>query len=75
MSTNNTSVAVKLKSAKFRTDNKSSDDWQKMVDEINIMETLDFPCMRMSIAVNDSVGMIENMKGNEMVEIVLEDSI
>jgi hypothetical protein len=75
MSTNNTSVAVKLKSAKFKIDGKSSDDWQKMVDEINIIETLDFPCMRMTIAVNDSVGMIDLMKGNEMVEIVLEDSI
>lgn len=75
MSSNNTSVAVKLKSAKFKIDGKSSDDWQKMVDEINITETLDFPCIRMTIAVNDSVGMIDLMKGNEMVEIILEDSI
>lgn len=69
------SVQTKLRSAKFKTDSGTSDDFQTLVTEINIIESLDFPCMRMSLAINDSTGMINLMRGNEMIEIVLEDAI
>lgn len=69
------SVQTKIRSAKFKTENATSDDFQTMITELNIIETLDFPCMRMTIAINDSTGMINLMRGNEMVEIVLEDAI
>lgn len=69
------SVQVQLKSARFVVGSKESDDFQTMVTEINLIETLDFPCMRMTMAIDDSIGMINLMKGNEMVKIQLEDAI
>lgn len=72
---NKSSVQVQLKSARFVVGSKKSDDFQTMVTELNLIETLDFPCMRMTMAINDSIGMINLMKGNEMVEIVIEDAI
>ena len=72
MSNSNT---TKLRSARFKIDNKQSDDFQKLVSEINIIESIDSPSIRMSIAISDSTGMINLMRGSEMIEIVLEDAI
>jgi|694.fasta_scaffold45682_3 hypothetical protein len=71
------SVQTKLHSARFTTSDlkQKSDNWESLVNEINIIQSLDFPCMRMTIAINDSVGMIKTLKGNEMVEIILEDTL
>jgi hypothetical protein len=76
MSEFGSSVQVKLKSAVFSLgDGRKSDDFSTLVTEFNIIETLDFPCMRATLAINDSIGMINLMKGNEIIELVVEDAI
>ena len=72
---NASSVQVKLKSARFVVGGQKSDDFATLITEFNIIETMDFPCMRATVAVNDSTGMINLMKGNEMIELVVEDAI
>jgi len=75
MAAGTTSNNIKLRSAKFATTSKKSDDFQKLVTEIQIIESIDAPAMRMSIAIDDSTGMINLMRGSEMIEIQLEDGI
>ena len=66
---------TKLKEAYLIDGNgRKSKDFQLLITEINIIESLDFPCMRMSIAVNDSTNFISGMKGNETVVVTIEAS-
>jgi len=44
-------------------------DIMPLVTEFNIIESLDFPCRRISIAVNDSVNFIDRLRGNELIRI------
>lgn len=46
-------------------------DFMPLITEINIKETIDFPCMRMTIAINDSIQFIDSLRGNEIVRITL----
>lgn len=50
---------------------KEFPDFMPLITEINIKETIDFPCIRMSIVVNDSIQLIDNLRGNEIVRISL----
>lgn len=44
-------------------------DLMPLVTEFNIIESLDFPCRRISIAMNDSVNLISSLRGNELIRI------
>jgi len=50
---------------------KEFPDFMPLITEINIKETIDFPCIRMSIVINDSIQLIDNLRGNEIVKITL----
>jgi hypothetical protein len=47
-------------------------DLMPLVSEFNIIESLDFPCRRISLAINDSVNLIDSLRGNELIRIIVK---
>jgi hypothetical protein len=45
-------------------------NFNDLASEISIVESIDFPGIRMTISVTDSIGMYTQIRGNELLEIV-----
>jgi hypothetical protein len=66
------SNSTKLLKAKITGTAVDIPDIQQLITEINIIESLDFPCIRMSIAVNDSINLIKHLRGSETIQISIQ---
>jgi hypothetical protein len=53
-------------------DTKKRVDIMALIAELNIIESLDFPCLRINLVINDSMQLIDSLRGNELLTFVLK---
>lgn len=64
---------IKIEEARIELiDTKNRVDIMPLIAELNIIESLDFPCIRINIAVNDSIQLIDKLRGNELLTFIMK---
>ena len=53
-------------------DSKKRVDIMPLIAELNIIESLDFPCIRINLVINDSIQLVESLRGNELLTFVMK---
>jgi len=67
------SIKVKIEEATIELlDSKKIVDIMPMINEFNLIESLDFPCVRISLAISDSNQLIDSLRGNEILKFSLQ---
>jgi hypothetical protein len=70
------SIKIKIEEASLELiDTKTNVDIMPMITEFNIIESLDFPCVRINLAISDSNQLIDKLRGNEILRFSLRSDI
>jgi|694.fasta_scaffold03601_30 hypothetical protein len=66
------SAKIKIEEARIQLiDSKKRVDIMPLIAELNIIESLDFPCIRINLAINDSVQLVDSLRGNELLTFIM----
>jgi hypothetical protein len=68
-------IKVKIEEATLELiDSKQIVDIMPMIKEFNLIESLDFPCVRINLAISDSNQLIDSLRGNEILKFSLQSN-
>lgn len=66
------SAKLKIEEARIELiDSKKRVDIMPLIAELNIIESLDFPCIRINLVINDSIQLVDSLRGNELLTFVM----